>query len=149
MSLTKRQTRLGNDATGLQELILYGLKGAAAYADHARILGHEDPEVYATFHAGLDFLTRENPTTDELLGWVLKAGELNLTVMGLLDAANTSSYGHPEPTTCSRHADPRQVHLRLRPRPERPRRTAASRPKARASTSTRTAKCCPATATRS
>ena len=98
-SLTKRQTRLGNDVTGLQELILYGLKGAAAYADHARILGYEDPDVYATFHDALDFLTQENPTSDALLGWVMKAGELNLTVMGLLDAANTSTYGHPEPTS--------------------------------------------------
>jgi len=53
--------RLGGDAAGLQELILYGLKGAAAYADHAHILGQEDPGCYATFHAGLDFLTRENP----------------------------------------------------------------------------------------
>ena len=84
--------------TGLQELILYGLKGAAAYADHARILDHEDPQVYATFHAGLDFLTREDPTTDELLGWAMKAGELNLKVMELLDAANTGVYGNPEPT---------------------------------------------------
>ncbi len=98
VSLTKRQTRLGNDVTGLQELILYGLKGAAAYADHAMILGYEDPNVYATFHEALDFLTNENPTQEALLEWVLKAGELNLTVMGLLDAANTSTYGHPEPT---------------------------------------------------
>ncbi len=97
--LTKRQARLGNDATGLQELILYGLKGAAAYADHAKILGQEDRNVYAAFHAGLDFLTRENPTTDELLGWALRAGELNLSVMQLLDAANTGAYGHPEPTS--------------------------------------------------
>jgi hydroxylamine reductase len=97
--LTKRQVRLGNDVTGLQELILYGLKGAAAYADHAKILGHEDPKIYATFHAALDFLTRENPTTDELLGWALRAGELNLSVMQLLDAANTGAYGHPQPTT--------------------------------------------------
>ena len=98
LSLTKRQARLGADATGLQELILYGLKGAAAYADHAFLLGYEDPDVYATFHATLDFLTCENPTTDDLLGWAMKTGELNLTVMGLLDAANTSTYGHPEPT---------------------------------------------------
>jgi hydroxylamine reductase len=97
-SIAKRQVRLGNDVTGLQELILYGLKGAAAYADHARILDHEDPQVYATFHAGLDFLTREDPTTDELLGWAMKAGELNLKVMELLDAANTGVYGNPEPT---------------------------------------------------
>ncbi len=99
VSLLKRQARLGPDITGLQELILYGLKGAAAYADHARILGYEDPDVYATFHEALDFLTEENPTQDALLDWVMKTGELNLTVMGLLDAANTSAYGHPEPTT--------------------------------------------------
>ena len=98
VSFTKRQVRLGNDTTGLQELVLYGLKGTAAYADHAQILGQEDPKVYATFHAALDFLTRENPTTDELLGWALRVGELNLSVMQLLDAANTGAYGHPEPT---------------------------------------------------
>ena len=98
VSIVKRQARLGNDATGLQELILYGIKGAAAYADHARILDYEDADVYATFHEALNFLTLDNPTTDQLLGWAMKAGELNLTVMGLLDAANTSTYGHPEPT---------------------------------------------------
>lgn len=98
LTLTKRQVQLGVDVTGLQELILYGLKGAAAYADHARILGHEDPDIYATFHEALDFLTLADPTTDALLGWALKIGELNLTVMSLLDAANTDSYGHPEPT---------------------------------------------------
>ena len=98
VSITKRQTKLGNDAAGLQELILYGLKGAAAYADHARILGYEDPDVYATFHKALNFLADGNPAQDALLDWVMKTGELNLTVMGLLDAANTSAYGHPEPT---------------------------------------------------
>jgi hydroxylamine reductase len=98
LSLTKQQIALGNDLTGLQELVLYGLKGAAAYADHAHVLGYEDPDVYATFHEALDFLTKEKPSTDELLGWALKTGELNLHVMQMLDAANTSTYGHPEPT---------------------------------------------------
>ena len=98
-SITDRQTRLGKDLTGLQELILYGLKGAAAYADHARILGQEDPGVYAAFHAALSFLAAPNPTQDALLDWVAKTGELNLAVMELLDAANTGAYGHPEPTT--------------------------------------------------
>lgn len=98
VSITKRQVQLGDDTTGLQELVLYGLKGAASYADHARILGQEDPAVYATFHEALDFLTCENPSTDDLLGWALKAGELNLRTMGLLDTANTGTYGHPEPT---------------------------------------------------
>jgi hydroxylamine reductase len=87
-----------DDLTGLQELVLYGLKGTAAYADHAQVLGQEDPEVYAAFHAGLDFLARDHPTVDELLGWAMKVGELNLKVMALLDAANTGAYGHPEPT---------------------------------------------------
>ncbi len=99
VSITKRQTRLGNDVAGLQDLILYGLKGAASYADHAMILGYEDPNIYATFHQALDFLAQENTAQDALLDWVMKTGELNLTVMGLLDAANTSTYGHPEPTT--------------------------------------------------
>jgi hydroxylamine reductase len=99
LTLTKRQVQLGVDVTGLQELILYGLKGTAAYADHAKVLGHEDAKVYATFHAGLNFLTRENATADELVGWAMRTGELNLTVMQLLDAANTGVYGHPEPTT--------------------------------------------------
>lgn len=99
LALTKRQALLGADVTGLQELILYGLKGAAAYADHARILGYEDPDIYATFYAALDFLTHEDPTSDALLNWVMRTGELNLTVMALLDAANTTVYGQPEPTT--------------------------------------------------
>jgi len=98
VSITTRQQLLGEDVAGLQELIIYGLKGAAAYADHAQILGQEDPAVYATFHEALDFLARENPTTDELLAWALRAGELNLQVMELLDRANTGTYGHPEPT---------------------------------------------------
>lgn len=97
--LPKRLTSLGNDTAGLQELILYGIKGAAAYADHAFILKHEDPAIYATFHEALDFLTKANPTTDELLGWALKVGELNFKVMALLDTANTGTYGHPEPTS--------------------------------------------------
>ena len=93
-----RAQSLGEDVTGLQELLLYGLKGTAAYADHALLLGHEDPAVFAFFHAALDFLTKDQPTVDDLLAMVLKCGEVNLQVMGLLDAANTGTYGHPAPT---------------------------------------------------
>ena len=98
VGIEKRKIALGEDITGLQELVTYGLKGAAAYADHAQILGKEDTAVYAGFHEGLDFLTKPNPTVGELLGMALKAGELNLKVMELLDAANTDAYGHPVPT---------------------------------------------------
>jgi hydroxylamine reductase len=98
VSIANRRAQLGEDVAGLQELVLYGLKGTAAYVDHAQILGQEDTGVYATVHEALDFLTRDDPTTDDLLGWALKVGELNLKAMQLLDAANTGAYGHPEPT---------------------------------------------------
>jgi hydroxylamine reductase len=95
--VTRLQT-LGPDITGLQELLTYGLKGAAAYADHAMILGQEDDEVYAFFHEALDFLCKDNPSVEELLAMILRCGEVNLMVMGLLDAANTGAYGNPVPT---------------------------------------------------
>jgi len=92
------RAKFGDDVTALQELILYGLKGVAAYADHAYVLGQEDDNVYAFFHEALDFLTRTTYTLDELVGMTLKVGEVNLTVMAMLDAANTGTYGHPVPT---------------------------------------------------
>lgn len=88
----------GMDVAGLEELLTYGLKGMAAYADHAMILGHEDDGVYAFFHEALDSLTRTDHTTASLLPLVLKCGEVNLKVMELLDRANTGAYGHPVPT---------------------------------------------------
>ena len=93
-----RKAKFGEDIAGLLELLTYGLKGAAAYADHAHILGVEDDSVYASFHEGLDFLTKEKYTADEIVGMSLKAGELNFKIMELLDKANTGAYGHPVPT---------------------------------------------------
>ena len=98
VTILKRKQALGDDVTGLQELLTYGLKGAAAYADHAQILGKESDGVYAFFHEALSFLAKEAPTVDELLAMCLKCGEVNLTVMGLLDEANTGAYGQPVPT---------------------------------------------------
>ena len=97
LSIADRLEDPGKDITGLEELITYGLKGSASYADHAQILGYEDDDVYAFFHESLDFLTRKN-TVDDLFAMVLKVGEKNLRVMELLDSANTGIYGHPEPT---------------------------------------------------
>jgi hydroxylamine reductase len=71
----------------------------AAYADHAQILGQESGEVYAFFHEALNFLAEEPEDIGEILGMALKVGEMNLKVMALLDDANTSVYGHPEPTS--------------------------------------------------
>lgn len=98
VSILGRIDKLGADATGLQELLTYGIKGAAAYAEHAAILGQEDPAIYAFFHEALDFLTDPAPTVDALVAMNLKCGEASLKVLALLDAANTGAYGHPVPT---------------------------------------------------
>lgn len=98
VGVLKRRERLGDDVTGLQDLITFGLKGMAAYADHAQILGQEDDNVYAFFHESLNFLAGEPRDIGELTTMVLKCGEVNLRIMELLDAANTGAYGHPVPT---------------------------------------------------
>ena len=97
-SIDERAKRLGADVVGLQELITYSLKGSAAYADHAQILGYQDDEIYAEFEEMLDYLAGEPTDIAELTARALRAGELNLKVMALLDKANTGKYGHPEPT---------------------------------------------------
>jgi len=98
VSIEKRTAALGVDIAATQDLILLGLKGTAAYADHALVLGKEDIAVYAFMHEALDFLLKTDPTMAELLGYALKTGEVNLKVMELLDAANTGTYGDPVPT---------------------------------------------------
>jgi len=99
VSIAGRIKELGDTVAGLQELVMYGLKGTAAYADHARILGVEDEGVYAKFHEVLDFyFTDAAKDVNALLDQALAVGELNLKVMGMLDEANTGAYGHPEPT---------------------------------------------------
>ncbi len=98
VSVLKMKEKFGEDITGLIELVTFGLKGLAAYADHAQILGKEDDAVYAFVNEALDFLTKDNLGVDDLLGYALKTGEVNIRAMELLDDANTSVYGHPEPT---------------------------------------------------
>jgi hydroxylamine reductase len=98
VTILKRKESLGDDITGLQELIVYGLKGMAAYADHAQILGQEDDEVYAFFHKTLNYLAGDPTDIDELLATALECGKVNLRIMELLDFANTGTYGHPVPT---------------------------------------------------
>ena len=91
-------TKAGADVTGLRELLTYGLKGTAAYADHALVLGRTDDAVFAFFHEALSFLADEPADVGALLGMNLRCGEVNLKVMELLDSANTGAYGHPVPT---------------------------------------------------
>ncbi len=87
------------DIRSLQETLVYGLKGVCAYADHAQILGQEDDKVYAFVHEGLAATLDKGLKLEDWVGLVLKCGEINLRAMELLDAGNTSTYGHPVPTT--------------------------------------------------
>ena len=98
VGVQERVKKYGEDITGLMELLTYGLKGTAAYADHALVLGKEDNDVYAFFHEALSFLANDKQTVDELLAMNLKCGEINLKVMEILDHANTGAYGNQTPT---------------------------------------------------
>jgi hydroxylamine reductase len=86
------------DLRSIKQIIVYGLKGVAAYTDHAAILGQEDDAVYAFIHEAMAATLNPDLSVDELLGLALKCGEVNLRAMELLDAANTGTYGHPVPT---------------------------------------------------
>ncbi len=85
------------DVRSLQQLITFGVKGMAAYAEHAYNLGHENVEVYAFMQRALATITH-NRNVDELVALTLETGKFGVDVMALLDKANTSSYGNPEIT---------------------------------------------------
>lgn len=86
------------DIRSLKSLILFGLRGMAAYAYHALVLGYTDDEVNNFFYKGM-FAIGENWGMDELLPLVMETGQVNLKCMELLDKANTETYGTPVPTT--------------------------------------------------
>lgn len=88
------------DVRSLKSLVLFGLRGMAAYAHHAAILGKSSDEVNSFFYEGLAAMALKL-STDQLLDLVMKTGTVNLTCMALLDAANTSAYGTPVPATVS------------------------------------------------
>lgn len=93
----------GKEIANLKELVLYGIKGVAAYAAHALALGAGDPVSFARIHEILDFLTHPSPTAEELLGQALAVGELNYRVMEILDKAHTETFGHPQPAQVRIH----------------------------------------------
>ena len=88
------------DIRSLKSLILFGIRGMAAYAYHAAVLGYEDETVNAFFYKALSFLGFDLEMGD-LLPVVLEVGEVNLKCMELLDRANTETFGNPEPTKVS------------------------------------------------
>jgi len=87
-----------SDIRSLKSLILFGLRGMAAYAHHAYVLGYKDDEVLEMFYKGLNAISDDKLSNDDLLPLVLEVGKVNLKCMELLDKANTESYGTPVPT---------------------------------------------------
>jgi len=86
------------DVHSVRELITYGLKGYAAYADHARILGKESDEIYAFTHKALAALTDDSQDLNANVGLALETGRINYVTMELLNQAHVEVYGHPVPT---------------------------------------------------
>lgn len=86
------------DVRSLKELLVYGLKGMAAYHEHAMRLGHSDESIHTFMQEALARITADSLSADELVALVLRTGEVGVQTMALLDAANTGRYGHPEMT---------------------------------------------------
>lgn len=86
------------DLRSLRELVLYGLKGMAAYNKHANVLGHADAAIDAFLQKALAKTLDDSLSTDDLTSLVLETGSFGVKVMALLDTANTSTYGNPEIT---------------------------------------------------
>ena len=84
------------DIRSLKELVHYGLKGMAAYVEHAHNLGYQSPEIFAFMQSALAELTRNDITMEELVQLTLATGKHGVSAMAQLDAANTNSYGNPE-----------------------------------------------------
>ncbi len=94
----KSDPGINPDILSLQQLLIYSIKGVAAYADHAAILGKSDDSIYDFIYEGMAATLDKNMGADALVGLVMKCGQINLKAMEILDAANTETYGHPVPT---------------------------------------------------
>lgn len=96
------------DIRSLKSLILFGLKGIAAYAHHARVLGYKNSDMDDFFYTALQDISKDL-SAEELTALVLKTGEINLKCMELLDKANTETYGTPVPVKVSTNIEPGPV----------------------------------------
>ena len=95
----KSDPDINPDILSLQQLLIYGIKGVAAYADHAKILGKTDERIFDFIYEAMAATLNKDLGADDYVGLVLKCGEINLIAMEILDAANTGAYGHPVPTS--------------------------------------------------
>ncbi len=89
------------DIRSLKSLILFGIRGVAAYAYHAAVLGHRDESIHKFLYKALFAIGMDDWGMEELLPIVLEVGEVNLRCMAMLDKANTETFGHPVPTQVS------------------------------------------------
>ncbi len=85
------------DIRSLRELVIYGLKGLAAYAEHAAVLGYQNDDIYRFVFEALESTARDL-SLENMIGMVMKTGEMGVQAMALLDKANTETYGNPEIT---------------------------------------------------
>jgi len=97
-ALNGDKAQIGDDIHGLRMLCLYGLKGAAAYMEHAHVLGQSDPAIYAEYHRLMAWLGTQPADMGELLANAIAIGKMNFGVMEILDKGETDAYGHPQPT---------------------------------------------------
>ncbi len=97
-AVNRGKSEVHEDIMGLRLLCLYGLKGAAAYMEHARVLGQQDSEVAAEFHRIMSWLGTDPSELDPLFNCAMEIGLLNFRVMEMLDLGETTAFGHPEPT---------------------------------------------------
>lgn len=98
LSMDGRIDAPNEDVRSLRALVLYGLKGLAAYADHALNLGFEDAAIYTFVQKAMVALTNDNMSVEENVALVMETGQYGVSVMALLDKANTTTYGNPEIT---------------------------------------------------
>lgn len=92
------QDKVGKDVIGLRLLALYGLKGAAAYMEHAAVLGQFNQDIYTEYHEMMSFLGDNPSDINKLFQLSMQIGRLNYKVMGMLDAGATNTFGDPIPT---------------------------------------------------
>lgn len=92
------QPDLNEDVRSLRSLLIYGLMGLAAYTEHAYVLEHTNDDIPAFVQEALAITINDQATVDDLVGMVIRCGQVGVQAMALLDEANTSTYGHPEPT---------------------------------------------------
>ncbi|VTQ60785.1 hydroxylamine reductase [Campylobacter jejuni] len=97
-ALNSDKAQIGDDIHGLRMLCLYGLKGAAAYMEHAHVLGQSDTAIYAEYHRLMAWLGTQPSDMGELLSNAMAIGKMNFGVMAILDKGETDAYGHPQPT---------------------------------------------------